>query len=113
MSKLIVDQALKTVIETSIIPELEAENAKLRQRLEDVMQFLYSVNIKEKDICYDCLTYGQFEDYCAECGEIVCKQCEISGNCLSCPMPVHKKCKEEFQKREKCWRCWRRPKYQQ
>ncbi len=106
MSELAVNKALKVVIETSIIPELENKIKKLQKyktlfkRAKDVLQKIDGWDDPGKIpsdydivICYDCikeLSYNVSER-CWECNDCVSKVCVINP-CKNCNFVCHIKC---------------------
>src|SRR5690349_7721011 len=92
---LAVNKAIKTVIENTIIPELEAKLQKyktLRKKSMHMMKNLANIN---QDICYKCTEFNDIVYYCRICYFTLCEKCIVAKTiniCNECHSFVHKKC---------------------
>ena len=86
---LAVNKVMKTVIENTIIPELEAENAELKvlvEKAKDSIQYIIKRNYY--NICLNCMELDVDLMHCIHCDERMCDDCVVKttgkNECSSC-----------------------------
>jgi len=102
MDNLVVNKALKVVIEQTINKELENENKILKNRMNKYENYLLNIRPpflhRESDhryiycdICDD-VPYGLLANYCHNCGSKHCSECSTECECC-CYSYCNKYCK--------------------
>ncbi len=111
MSELIISQALKTVIENSLIPELEKKLKHYETTNKKLLKLVKELSVDKELICYKCISViTNNYAHCRVCYKAICGNCFPNVinmyKCPGCETSVHKKCsKKSDAKLSNCGHC--------